>query len=94
MKTCEYFLEITNSRLEGKGGQPLDLLEGNRLELCDAIYEAVDVDYENGTEEEAPHYCKVMDAIEPILNLETKFVKANIDGIDYTFELLTNHAWV
>jgi hypothetical protein len=65
---------------------PLDKTEDG-LDICDGIYEAVDVDVENGTEEDGTHYGKVLEAIEPILKRQVEFVKATIDGITYTFTL-------
>lgn len=100
---CDYWLHIESSRQPDSipGSIPLDKgqwavnAEGVYyldetvpvLALADAIYEAAEVDAENGTEEDGTHYGKVLEAIEPILNRATECVKATIDGISYTFTL-------
>ena len=57
------------------------------MDISDGIYEAAEVDHENGTEEDGTHYGKVLEAIEPILKRSTEYVKTTIDGITYTFTL-------
>jgi len=100
---CDYWLHIESSRQTDGiiGSIPLDKgqwainAEGAYyldktvpvLTLADAIYEAADVDAENGTDEDGTHYGKVLEAIEPIFNRTTECVKATIDGITYTFTL-------
>jgi hypothetical protein len=85
---CDFWLLIKSSRqTEGDWTSiPLYKTE-NGLDISDGIYECADVDYENGTEEDGTHYGKVLEAIEPILKRQVEFVKATIDGINYTFEL-------
>jgi hypothetical protein len=85
---CDFWLHIKSTRqAEGDWTSiPLHKTE-NGLDISDGIYEAADVDQENGTEEDGTHYGKVLEAIEPILNRSTEYVKATIDGITYTFEL-------
>jgi len=100
---CDYWLHIESSRQTDGilGSIPLDKgqwainAEGAYyldktvpvLTLADAIYEAAEVDAENGTDEDGTHYGKVLEAIEPIFNRTTECVKATIDGITYTFTL-------
>lgn len=81
-------LHIKSSRqTEGDWGSiPLHEI-GTALDISDGIYEAAEVDYENGTEEDGTHYGKVLEAIEPILNRTTDYVKTTIDGITYEFSL-------
>lgn len=85
---CDFWLHIKSSRqTEGDWGcLPLDRIEG-RLEIADALYEAAEVDHENGTEEEGLHYGQVLEAIEPILTRSTEYVKTTIDGVTYEFTL-------
>jgi hypothetical protein len=85
---CDFWLHIKSTRqAEGDWTSiPLHKTE-NGLDISDGIYEAADVDHENGTEEDGTHYGKVLEAIEPILNRTTEYVKTTIDGITYTFEL-------
>lgn len=85
---CDFWLHIKSTRqAEGDWTSiPLHKTE-NGLDISDGIYEAADVDHENGTEEDGTHYGKVLEAIEPILNRTTDYVKTTIDGITYTFEL-------
>ena len=85
---CDFWLHIKSSRqTEGDWSSiPLHKV-GNGLDISDGIYEAADVDHENGTEEDGTHYGKVLEAIEPILNRQVEFVKATIDGINYEFSL-------
>ena len=85
---CDYWLHIKSPRqTEGDWGcLPLDRIEG-RLEIADALYEAAEVDHENGTEDEGLHYGQVLEAIEPILTRTTEFVKTTIDGVTYEFSL-------
>jgi hypothetical protein len=99
--TCDYWLQIESSRQTDSNSIPLDRgqwavnAEGAYyldktvpvLTLADAIYEAAEVDAENGTDEDGTHYGKVLEAIEPIFNRTTECVKATIDGITYTFTL-------
>ena len=86
--TCDYWLHIKSTRqTEGDWTSiPLDKTEDG-LDICDGIYEAVEVDVENGTEEDGTHYGKVLEAIEPILKRQVEFVKTTIDGIEYEFIL-------
>jgi len=98
---CDYWLHIESSRQTEINSIPLDKgqwaidSEGkyyldetvNVLSLADGIYEAADVDVENGTEENGTHYGKVLEAIKPILERKTEFFKTTIDGIKYTFTL-------
>lgn len=85
---CDFWLHIKSSRqAEGDWSSiPLHKVE-NGLDISDGIYEAADVDCENGTEEDGTHYGKVLEAIEPILKRQVEFVKTTIDGITYTFTL-------
>ena len=85
---CDFWLHIKSTRqTEGDWTSiPLDKTE-NGLDICDGIYEAVEVDVENGTEEDGTHYGKVLEAIEPILKRQVEFVKTTIDGIEYEFIL-------
>lgn len=85
---CDFWLHIKSTRqAEGDWTSiPLHKI-GNGLDISDGIYEAVEVDHENGTEEDGTHYGKVLEAIEPILNRTTEYVKTTIDGITYTFTL-------
>jgi hypothetical protein len=83
---CDYFLKMSSSHQEGEDFIPLHR-EGDELDISDAIYQAADVDYKNGTEEDGTHYGKVLEAIEPILKRQVEFVKTTIDGIDYEFSL-------
>jgi len=85
---CDFWLHIKSTRqTEGDWTSiPLDKTE-NGLDICDGIYEAVEVDVENGTEEDGTHYGKVLEAIEPILKRQVEFVKTTIDGIEYEFSL-------
>lgn len=85
---CDFWLQIKSSRqTEGDWTSiPLHKTESG-LDISDGIYEAADVDHENGTEEDGTHYGKVLEAIEPILKRQIDFVKATIDGIDYEFSL-------
>lgn len=85
---CDFWLHIKSTRqAEGDWTSiPLHKVEGG-LDISDGIYEAADVDHENGTEEDGTHYGKVLEAIEPILNRTTEYVKTTIDGITYTFTL-------
>jgi hypothetical protein len=85
---CDFWLHIKSTRqADGDWTSiPLHKTE-NGLDISDGIYEAADVDHENGTEEDGTHYGKVLEAIEPILNRTTEYVKTTIDGITYTFEL-------
>jgi hypothetical protein len=85
---CDFWLHIKSSRqTEGDWTSiPLHKI-GNGLDISDGIYEAADVDCENGTEEDGTHYGKVLEAIEPILKRQVEFVKTTIDGIDYEFSL-------
>jgi len=83
---CDYWLEISSSRQESSGFIPLHK-EGGELDISDAIYQAAEVDHENGTEEDGTHYGQVLEAIEPILKRQVEFVKTTIDGIAYEFSL-------
>jgi hypothetical protein len=83
---CDYWLKISSSNQEDKNFIPLHK-EGGELDISDAIYQAAEVDSENGTEEDGTHYGKVLEAIEPILKRQVDFVKATIDGINYEFSL-------
>lgn len=85
---CDFWLHIKSTRqAEGDWTSiPLHKVEDG-LDISDGIYEAADVDHENGTEEDGTHYGKVLEAIEPILNRTTEYVKTTIDGITYTFTL-------
>ena len=85
---CDFWLKIKSSRqTEGDWTSiPLHKTE-NGLDISDGIYEAADVDHENGTEEDGTHYGKVLEAIEPILKRQVEFVKTTIDGIEYEFIL-------
>ena len=83
---CDYWLKISSSNQEDKNFIPLHK-EGGELDISDAIYQAADIDSQNGTEEEGTHYGKVLEAIEPILKRQVEFVKTTIDGIDYEFSL-------
>jgi hypothetical protein len=85
---CDFWLHIKSTRqAEGDWTSiPLHKVEGG-LDISDGIYEAADVDHENGTEEDGTHYGKVLEAIEPILNRTSEYVKITIDGITYTFTL-------
>jgi len=85
---CDFWLHIKSTRqTEGDWtSMPLDKTE-NGLDICDGIYEAVEVDVENGTEEDGTHYGKVLEAIQPILERKIEFVKTTIDGIEYEFTL-------
>ena len=85
---CDFWLHIKSTRqTEGDWtSMPLDKTEDG-LDICDGIYEAVEVDVENGTEEDGTHYGKVLEAIEPILKRQVEFVKTTIDGIEYEFSL-------
>jgi len=85
---CDFWLHIKSTRqAEGDWTSiPLHKTEKG-LDISDGIYEAADVDHENGTEEDGTHYGKVLEAIEPILNRTTEYVKTTIDGITYTFKL-------
>lgn len=85
---CDFWLHIKSTRqAEGDWTSiPLHKIEGG-LDISDGIYEAADVDHENGTEEDGTHYGKVLEAIEPILNRTSEYVKITIDGITYTFTL-------
>jgi hypothetical protein len=85
---CDFWLLIKSSRqTEGDWTSiPLHKTE-NGLDISDGIYEAVEVDSENGTEEDGTHYGQVLEAIEPILKRQVDFVKATIDGINYEFSL-------
>lgn len=85
---CDFWLHIKSTRqTEGDWTSiPLDKTEDG-LDICDGIYEAVEVDVENGTEEDGTHYGKVLEAIEPILKRQVEFVKTTIDGIEYEFIL-------
>lgn len=85
---CDFWLHIKSTRQLGGNLTIIPLYkEGNRLDICDGIYEAAEVDYENGTEEDGTHYGKVLEAIEPILKRQVEFVKITIDGINYEFSL-------
>lgn len=86
--TDELWLHIKSSRqTEGDWSSiPLHKTE-NGLDISDGIYEAAEVDHENGTEEEGTHYGQVLEAIEPILKRQVEFVKTTIDGINYEFSL-------
>jgi len=83
---CDYWLQISSSNQEGENFIPLHK-ENGKLDISDAIYQAADVDVENGTEEDGTHYGKVLEAIEPILKRQVEFVKTTIDGIKYEFSL-------
>jgi len=85
---CDFWLHIKSSRqTEGDWSSiPLHKV-GNGLDISDGIYEAAEVDHENGTEEDGTHYGQVLEAIEPILNRQVEFVKITIDGINYEFSL-------
>jgi hypothetical protein len=83
---CDFWLQISSSNQEGENFIPLHK-EGGELDISDAIYQAADVDAENGTEEDGTHYGQVLEAIEPILKRQVEFVKTTIDGIDYEFSL-------
>ena len=83
---CDYWLEISSSNQEDKNFIPLHK-EGGELDISDAIYQAAEVDSENGTEEDGTHYGKVLEAIEPILKRQVDFVKTTINGINYEFSL-------
>jgi len=83
---CDYWLQISSSNQEGENFIPLHK-ENGKLDISDAIYQAADVDAENGTEEDGTHYGKVLEAIEPILKRQVEFVKTTIDGIKYEFSL-------
>jgi hypothetical protein len=85
---CDFWLHIKSSRqTEGDWSSiPLHKTE-NGLDISDGIYEAAEVDHENGTEEDGTHYGQVLEAIEPILNRTTDYVKTTIDGINYEFSL-------
>ena len=83
---CDYWLKISSSNQEDKNFIPLHK-EGGELDISDAIYQAAEVDSENGTEEDGTHYGQVLEAIEPILKRQVDFVKATIDGINYEFSL-------
>jgi hypothetical protein len=83
---CDFWLKISSSNQEGKNFIPLHK-EGGELDISDAIYQAADVDYKNGTEEDGTHYGQVLEAIEPILKRQVGFVKTTIDGINYEFSL-------
>lgn len=90
MNHINYWLHIKTSRHEGLGCLPLDKIEGGiegELDIADALYEAAEVDYENGTEDEGLHYGQVLEAIDPILKRTTDSVKTTIDGITYEFAL-------
>ena len=85
---CDFWLHIKSTRQTEGDWTSLPLYKTeNGLDICDGIYEAADVDHENGTEEDGTHYGKVLEAIEPILNRTTEYVKTTIDGITYTFTL-------
>ena len=86
MNHINYWLRIKSSRYSDLGCLPLEMMEG-RLEIADALYEAAEVDHENGTEDEGLHYGQVLEAIEPILTRTTEFVKTTIDGVSYEFTL-------
>jgi len=85
---CDFWLHIKSTRqTEGDWTSiPLHRIEDG-LDISDGIYEAAEVDCENGTEEDGTHYGQVLEAIEPILKRTTDYVKTTIDGITYTFEL-------
>ncbi len=85
---CDFWLRIISTRQtdEDWTSIPLHKTE-NGLDISDGIYEAAEVDQENGTEEDGTHYGQVLEAIEPILKRQVDFVKTTIDGIDYEFSL-------
>jgi hypothetical protein len=83
---CDFWLQISASNQEDKNFIPLHK-EGGELDISDAIYQAADVDHENGTEEDGTHYGQVLEAIQPILKRQVEFVKTTIDGISYEFSL-------
>jgi len=83
---CDYWLQISSSNQEGENFIPLHK-KGGELDISDAIYQAADIDSQNGTEEDGTHYGQVLEAIEPILKRQVEFVKTTIDGIKYEFSL-------
>lgn len=85
---CDFWLRIISTRQtdEDWTSIPLHKTE-NGLDISDGIYEAAEVDQENGTEEDGTHYGQVLEAIDPILKRQVDFVKTTIDGIKYEFSL-------
>lgn len=81
-----HYITYTSSVSES-GSVPLDMLENGEFDLCDGLYFAADVDYQNGTEEEGTHYGKVLEVLSPLFQNKVRYVQANIDGISYTFTL-------
>jgi len=85
---CDFWLRIISTRQADEDWTSIPLYKTeNGLEISDGIYEAAEVDQENGTEEDGTHYGQVLEAIEPILKRQVEFVKTTIDGIDYEFSL-------
>ena len=102
-----YYLHYTSSNFSGLGCVPLEegrwvCRQGenntgiwvidksfNEFELADAMYDVSEVD---GTDNDCPHYCAVMDALIPIWKREQTAMSFTVDGIDYAFEVKTFEA--
>jgi hypothetical protein len=54
------------------------------FELSDGLYSVLEVD---GNNEDAPHHCAVMDALEPVFKGQQTSGSFTVDGISYSYEV-------